>query len=319
MSSSPRVARLLISASLVLGFAAYPAAPRAIAQTVSSVKRVQVLGNRAPAEIEIELAGPALTTGTRLAPQAQVLSNPDRLVVDFPNAVPAAELRNQSLKRDDVKSVRVALYSAKPPVTRVVFDLNGPQPYQIFPSGRTVLIKLGTATAQPAVFNSSASTAKLVNTNYPVQSYKITPPPPLPLVVIFQNGKLTVRSNKATLSEVLFAIHQRTGAQIAIPAGAEQEQVVAELGPAPAPEVLSSLLNGSRFNFLILSSASDPTVLDRVILSARPDAPNPALNPLPQMPPVQPVDEAEQERNQPPPTNPDPANPEGRTTENAPD
>jgi hypothetical protein len=33
---------------------------------------------------------------------------------------------------------------------------------------------------------------------------------------------------------------------------------------------------------------------------------------------VQPVDEAEQERNQPPPTNPDPANPEGKP-ENAPD
>jgi hypothetical protein len=48
---------------------------------VSTVKRVQVLGNRTPAEIEIEIAGTALKEGDRLAPQAQVLSNPDRLVI----------------------------------------------------------------------------------------------------------------------------------------------------------------------------------------------------------------------------------------------
>jgi hypothetical protein len=94
---------------------------------------------------------------------------------------------------------------------------------------------------------------------------------------------LTITSNKASLSEILFAIHQRTGAEIAIPAGAEQEKVVAEIGPAAPPEVLSRLLNGSKFNFLILSSATDPGTLDRVILTARPEGPAPAYRPLPQM------------------------------------
>jgi hypothetical protein len=86
---------------------------------------------------------------------------------------------------------------------------------------------------------------------------------------------LSISSNKANLSEVLFAIHQQTGAEIAIPAGAEQEQVVAEIGPAPAQEVLAQLLNGSKFNFLILSSTTDPRALDRVILSSRPEGPMP--------------------------------------------
>jgi len=330
MHRSPRLVRALLLRFFVLTPATCLAmSPTVAAQAVSSVKSVQVLGTHAPAEIEIEVAG-----ADRVVPQAQILANPDRLVVDFPNAAPAAQLRNQSLNRAGVKSVRVALYSSKPPVTRVVFDLDGPQPYQIFPSARTVLIKLGTGlstkvgptAAQLAAFTPSASGAKLVTTNYPVQpsvqSYKITPPPPLPLVVTFQNGQLTVKSNKASLSEVLSAIHQRTGAQIPIPAGAEQEQVVADLGPAPAPEVLSHLLNGSRFNFLILSSANDPAILDRVILSTRPDAPNPAIHPLQQMPPVQPVDQAEQERIQPPPQNPDPAvdpiNAEGSAPNNVP-
>jgi hypothetical protein len=67
----------------------------------------------------------------------------------------------------------------------------------------------------------------------------------------------------------LYAVHQRTGADIPVPAGAEQERVAADIGPGPAAEVLAHLLNGSRFNFLIVNSASDARVLDRVILSPR--------------------------------------------------
>jgi hypothetical protein len=93
---------------------------------------------------------------------------------------------------------------------------------------------------------------------------------------------LTIDANKANLAEVLFAVHQRTGAEIAIPAGAEQEQVFGLLGPGSAGEVLSRLLNGTKFNFLIVSSANDPNILDRVILSPKPEGPAPAYRaPLP--------------------------------------
>jgi hypothetical protein len=161
-----------------------------------------------------------------------------------------------------------------------------------------VIIKVGSPgaqTAQVSPVSSSPSGPRLVNVGYSIQSVQITPPPPTPpLVVLFQSGLLTIRSNKASLSEVLFAVHERTGAEIAIPAGAEQEKVVAEIGPAPAPEVLSRLLNGSRFNFLIMSSASNPGSIDRVILTTRPDSP--ALAYSPQAPVRnQPEDEAEAE------------------------
>jgi hypothetical protein len=113
----------------------------------------------------------------------------------------------------------------------------------------------------------------LVNTKYPDRGAQVSvaqrPAVRPRLEVSFRNGLLSVSSNKANLSEILFAIHERTGAEIAIPAGAEQEQVAADLGPAPAPEVLAHLLNGSKFNFLILSSATNPQALDRVILSPR--------------------------------------------------
>ena len=199
----------------------------------------------------------------------------------------------------------MGLFTAKPPVTRVVIDLDGPQAYQVFPSGRTVIVRIGSAAPQPVGFNPSApSGPRLVNSNYPVQAVEIAAPAPPPLVVSFKAGKLTINSNKASLSEVLFAVHQRTGADIAIPAGAEQEKVVAQIGPGSAPEVLSRLLTGTRFNFLILSTENDPGTLDRVILSARPDGPGPAVQPLQQMAPVE--EDPEAEAPAPPPRSPHP-------------
>ncbi len=277
MYRSTRVAAgLLFSAALISG------SPTLFAEPAASVRSVHVLGDQSPLEIEIE-------GSDRLQPQAQLLTGPDRLVVDFPQTTPGAQLRNQKLNREEIKGVRVGLFSANPPVTRVVFDLQGPQPFQIFPEGRMVIVKLGSSVGvQPADLKSSLPGPHLVNANLPTQSVRITPPPPVPppppLMVTFSHGLLTVNSNKANLSEVLFAIHQRTGAEIAIPAGAEQEQVVAALGPAAAPEVLSQLLNGSKFNFLILSAANDPSTLDRVILTARPDGPAPPYRPPVQQP-----------------------------------
>jgi hypothetical protein len=247
------------------------------AQALPSIRRVQVLGSSGQVEIEIE-------TSEHIVPQTNLLTGPDRLVVDFVNARPSAQLRNLSVNRAEVKNLRIGLFSSDPPVTRLVLDLNGPQPYQVFPSGRTIIVKIGNPSVQSAALR-PASGPVLVNTSYPAQASQI--PAPMPAVkrrleVSFQRGLLSISSNKASLSEVLYEIHQRTGAEIDIPAGAEQEQVAANIGPAPAPEVLAHLLNGSRFNFMILSSSTNPQALDRVILSPRSDVPMPApqLQPL---------------------------------------
>jgi hypothetical protein len=93
-----------------------------------------------------------------------------------------------------------------------------------------------------------------------------TPPPKLPLTVSFQNGMLRIHAEKATLAQVLFEVQRQTQAEIAIPAGAEQEQVAADLGPAPARDVLASLLNGSTYNFIFVGNELS---LERVILSRR--------------------------------------------------
>jgi len=249
-------------------------------QAQSSVRSVRVLGSKDAVEIEVEASD-------RIVPQTQVLTGPDRLVVDFPNALPSSQLRSQSVDRGEVKDLRVGLFQAKPPVTRVVLDLKTAQSYQVFPYGRTVIIKVmgGGADASARVDNyrsEPATRPSLVVANYtthaePVSLVTSAQPP---LEVTYRNGLLGIRANKATLSEVLYAVQQRTGAEVSIAAGAEQERVVADLAPGPAPEVLARLLNGSKFNFLILSAANDPRQLDRVILSTRPDG---AFMPLPPM------------------------------------
>jgi len=233
-----------------------------------SVRSVKVLGAKDAVEIEVEASD-------RIVPQAQVLTGPDRLVVDFPNAVPGGELRSQSVDRGEVKDVRVGLFQSRPPVTRVVVDLKTSQSYQIFPYGRTVMIKVtgGVPSAQMpgAPGGASPSGSGLVAANDTTQTGVVSAiaPIPSPLVVSYRDGLLGIRADKATLSDVLTAIQQRTGAEISMAPGAEQEKVVADIEAAPAPEVLARLLNGSKFNFLILSSPNDSRLLDKLILTAR--------------------------------------------------
>jgi hypothetical protein len=87
--------------------------------------------------------------------------------------------------------------------------------------------------------------------------------------VQFSKGQLEIHAHNATLSEVLFQIQSQTGAEIAIPAGTEQEGVFVDAGPAPANQVLAELLNGSNLNFVLVGSEADPNSLRSVILSRK--------------------------------------------------
>jgi len=100
------------------------------------------------------------------------------------------------------------------------------------------------------------------------------PPPTLaqlpasPPRVSFQDGQLTISAQNSTLGDILKAVRAQTGATIELP-GTASERVVGQFGPAPARDVLASLLNGSHFNYMLLGSATDPNALDRVILMAK--------------------------------------------------
>jgi hypothetical protein len=107
--------------------------------------------------------------------------------------------------------------------------------------------------------------------------------PSVPPQVSYQNGQLTIVALNSSLSDILRAVRKQTAAEMEIPATAS-ERVVTNLGPGPAREIVAELLNGSRFNYVILGSPADPTLMTRVVLVAKPgtDAPAVAANGQPQ-------------------------------------
>ena len=209
-----RLSPTMVSRLLLAALCGLLVAPSLRAQT--SVRTVKVLGAKDAVEIEVEASD-------RIVPQTQVLTGPDRLVVDFPNAVPSSQLHSQSVDRGEVKDVRVGLFQGKPPVTRIVLDLKTAQSYQIFPFGRTVMIKVmgggeGTFAAVGNFHPEPATRPGLVVTNYtssvaPVRPESFARPA---LEVSFRDGLLGIRANKVTLSQVLYAVQQRTGAEVSI-------------------------------------------------------------------------------------------------------
>ena len=81
-------------------------------------------------------------------------------------------------------------------------------------------------------------------------------------------GQLTITARNSSLGDILRAVRSQTGASFDIPANAT-ERVVGRFGPGPANQVLSTLLNGSRFNYVILGSATDPTAVTALILTPK--------------------------------------------------
>jgi hypothetical protein len=317
------------------------------------VQAVSVRGNAGAMEVEI------LTSGAAVAPDTQAITGPDRIVVDFPGALPAAELHALEVNRGALKRVRAGLFFSNPPITRIVLDLDAPQTYKISTAQNVVVIKFGNgsqATAKPiqvqldlsqspteksgkvqsksavapvarlqnAILPGGASTATgptggalpehraaVANVaashdlgvghfeaphvetphveSHAVEARAIQPAPvnsaaleplaaltPLPadavvpsqphIKVSYVGGMLQIHAEKSTLAEVLFEVQRQTQAEIAIPAGAEQEQVIADIGPAPARDVLATLLNGSHYNFIFVGNE---LTLERVILTRR--------------------------------------------------
>src|SRR5579859_2481181 len=110
----------------------------------------------------------------------------------------------------------------------------------------------------------------------PVQPIPLDAIAAVPPQVSYQNNQLTIVAPNSTLGDILRAVRKQTGAEIEIPPATER--VVTHLGPGPAREVIAELLNGSRFNYVLLGSPADNSVLTRVVLVAKTSQDNAAAN-----------------------------------------
>jgi len=128
----------------------------------------------------------------------------------------------------------------------------------------------------------------------PLPSGPLGPVPQIPLdsiapmapQVTYLNGQLTIVAPNSTLGDVLRAVRKQTGAEIDVPSATDR--VVTHLGPGPAREVMAELLNGSRFNYVLLGSAENESGLTRVVLVAKTGAVggNPGIQATDQQPPA---------------------------------
>lgn len=120
-------------------------------------------------------------------------------------------------------------------------------------------------------------------TGRPVQQMPLDAIAAVPPQVTYENSQLTINAPNSTLADILRAVRKLTGAEIEVPSA--PERVVTHLGPGPARDVIADLLNGSRFNYVLLGSPTDASALTRVVLVAKSGvqeiAPGPAAQPNP--------------------------------------
>jgi hypothetical protein len=116
-------------------------------------------------------------------------------------------------------------------------------------------------------------------TPVPVVQEAAPPPPnrpyemsPVPSQVTFEGGQLTISAPNSTLADILGQVRTRTGTKIEFPSSAAQERVAVQLGPGTPRDVLSQLLHGSPFDYILLGSEQDPNAVTQIVLTRRESA-----------------------------------------------
>lgn len=103
--------------------------------------------------VDVDLSVPLVPEGTRL-------SNPDRLVFDFPGFRLQSQTRHIQVNNGQVRTVRTAQFQEKPPIARIVFDLTEPVRFAAKTDGNKVVIEILTpeeSSSRAALAHSSSS------------------------------------------------------------------------------------------------------------------------------------------------------------------
>jgi type IV pilus secretin PilQ/predicted competence protein len=143
-----------------------------------------VTARQVGAGVALELRGNGLLSPGNVAMTSQT---PNRLILDFPGVSPTAPAVT-AVGTTPVDRVRVALYSAKPPVTRVVIDLSSASEYRVEPSDTALNIvfpgpaRAAAASVAPAQGPSSAPPSQPASERGASQQQAATvqPPPSAP-------------------------------------------------------------------------------------------------------------------------------------------
>jgi hypothetical protein len=117
-----------------------PVAPSA-ASKVAAIKSFRIVQEKDGQAVEILSTKP-------LVPSIQAIGNPDRLVIDLPNARLETQQKRISVQADQIGTIRADQFQQNPPVARVVVDLLAPRVYTWDAAGNRLVVHLGKSPSQ---------------------------------------------------------------------------------------------------------------------------------------------------------------------------
>lgn len=122
----------------------------------------------------------------------------------------------------------------------------------------------------PAQVAAKPATAPAVPAPHAKEETPVLPPTlansaPVAPQVSLKNGLLTIDAPNCTLGDVLRAVQAATGATFE--GAADTERVAVHLGPAEPRQVVSTLLRGTHYDYLLVGSSENPAALAKIILS----------------------------------------------------
>lgn len=249
-------------------------------------ERPTVPGSNRLTNIDFGDSRVTLTFNSAVSPRKSTLHDPERLVLDLPGVVaglPSTKSIPDTL-RSSLTGIRMAQFKEDPPLYRIVFDEASPNTSsQMSIDGNQVVLQFGLNSEKanrtvPRTQN--AITAKRVfqptlmspplTTQRSITSTRGTTPKKVDASgrgpkVDYTNGLLRIEATNANLADVLYAVGEKTGAVIDMPfSDSMLDQVTFTMGPGKPRDVLSTILEGSGFNYYIVENSSGG--LEKIIL-----------------------------------------------------
>lgn len=154
---------------------------------IAAIKSFRIVQEKDGPAVEILSTKP-------LVPTIQAISDPDRLVIDLPNARLDTQQKRISIKADQISTLRADQFQQNPPVARVVVDLLAPRAYTWDAAGNRLVVHLGKNPnqAQSSPFQSPAVVS-------------LTPAPQPVVAAVRTAGPLTLAENNGGAGSAITA------------------------------------------------------------------------------------------------------------------
>ncbi len=132
------------------------------------------------------------------------------------------------------------------------------------------------------------------------QPYGLALQPANPPSISYTNGQLSIVANNSSLADIVSGIERATGVRVE-GTRPDSERVFGQFGPGSPRDVLNSLFDGSRYDFILVGSLENPADVRTIILSPHGTAPAAGVNTANNQPYRPPENNEEQEESEPAP------------------